>query len=305
MATVESVPYGNLKSRRKEANKDKIFDIVIIIILVLFAFLTLYPILHAVACSFSSPFELITQGAHIFPNKFSLENYEMILNRSNIWNAIRATAARTLIGTVLTLASSALLSYILSRKNFIFKTSLTIFWVITMYATAGFVPVFILYRYLHLTQTFWVYIIPSLVCVFNVMVMRTYMQGIPDSLEEAAQMEGAGPLTIFFRIICPLCKPVYAATALFIASYQWNSWFDAMVYNRFCPEYTTLQYELMKYLTAVTTCDNGLVEYKAPIIAIQGLRFAVAVISMLPLLIIYPFLQRYFVSGVTIKRIKE
>ena len=159
---------------------------------------------------------------------------------------------RTVIGTLTALAANALLAFIVSRKRFLFRRQLSLFWVITMYVNGGMIPVFLLYKGLGLTNSFWVYIIPGMVSAFNMLVLRTYMEGIPESLEESAQLDGAGYMTIFVKIISPLCLPVYATVALFAAVGQWNSWFDAMLYNRMSEEYTTLQYELMKLLSSVT-----------------------------------------------------
>jgi putative aldouronate transport system permease protein len=179
-----------------------------------------------------------------------------------------------------------------------------------MYASGGLVPTLILFRYLHLTSSFWVYIIPGMVAAFNVMVMRTYMLGIPDSLEEAAQLEGAGYMRVFVSIISPLCKPVYATIALFVAVYHWNSWFDAMLYNRFDPQYTTLQYELMKLLDSVSA-STGVASGAQMGASAQNtitpitVRAAATIATMAPIVALYPFLQRYFVTGLTIGGVKE
>jgi putative aldouronate transport system permease protein len=177
-----------------------------------------------------------------------------------------------------------------------------------MYVNGGMIPVLLLYKNLHLTNSFWVYVIPGMISAFNMLVMRTYMQGIPDSLEESAQLDGAGYMTIFIRIISPLCKPVYATVALFVAVHQWNSWFDAMLYNRMKSEYTTLQYELMKLLSSVmqqsgsaTSMNTTSVSTVTP----TSVRAAATVVTMMPIICLYPFLQRYFVAGLTIGGVKE
>ena len=181
--------------------------------MLLFAIVTLYPVLNTLAYSFNEGNDAVRGGIHLLPRSFSTRNYEeIIFERKSIMQGLWVTIGRTLLGTITSLAANALLSFILSRKKFLFKSSLSLFWIITMYANGGMIPVLILYRYLHLTSSFWVYIVPGLVSAFNVMVMRTYMQGIPDSLEEAAQLEGAGYMTVFVKIITPLCMPVYATT---------------------------------------------------------------------------------------------
>ena len=217
------------------------------------------------------------------------------------------TVLRTVVGTFLALATNALLAFIVSRKRFLFKSQLSLFWVITMYVNGGLIPTFLLYKNLHLTGTFWVYVIPGTVSAFNMLVLRTYMVGLPDSLEESAQLDGAGYMTIFVKIISPLCKPVYATVALFVAVGQWNSWFDAMLYNRMSDKYTTLQYELMKLLSSVMqqsgSADSA--RNSANSITPASIRAAATIATMLPIVCLYPFLQRYFVTGLTIGGVKE
>ena len=188
-----------------------------------------------------------------------------------------------------------------------FRKQLSLFWVITMYVNGGLIPTFILFKGLGLTNSFWVYIIPGMISAFNMLVIRTYMNGLPDSLVESAQLDGAGYTTIFIKIISPLCKPVYATVALFVAVGQWNSWFDAMLYNRMSNEYTTLQYELMKLLSAVTSIGSTAETMKntAGTVTPASVRAAATIITMLPIICIYPFLQKYFVTGLTLGGVKE
>lgn len=218
------------------------------------------------------------------------------------------SVARTVLGTIFSLVTNALLAYIISRKRFLFRSQLSLFWVITMYVNGGMIPTLVLYRNMNLTNSFWVYVIPGMVSAFNVLVMRTFMEGLPSALEESAMIDGANDFTIFTRIISPLCKPVYATVALFVAVGQWNSWFDAMLYNRMNTQYTTLQYELMKLLSSVmqqsgsaTTGGNTATAAVTPV----TVRSAATVVTMLPIILLYPFLQRYFVSGMTIGSVKE
>ena len=209
---------------------------------------------------------------------------------------------------MLALFTNALLAFIVSRKKFLFKSQLSLFWVLTMYINGGLIPVLLIYKNMNLTGTFWVYVIPGMISAFNMLVIRTYMQGISDSLEESAQLDGAGYFTIFIKIISPLCMPVYATVALFVAVYQWNSWFDAMLYNRMNTKYTTLQYELMKLLSSVTQQGgnaNPGDTANASTVTPVTVRAAATVATMLPIIMLYPFLQRYFVTGLTIGGVKE
>ena len=301
-----------VRHRKKMAAEDLIFYIINTIIMLLFAIVTLYPVLNTLAYSFNEGNDAVRGGIHLLPRSFSTRNYEeIIFERKSIMQGLWVTIGRTLLGTITSLAANALLSFILSRKKFLFKSSLSLFWIITMYANGGMIPVLILYRYLHLTSSFWVYIIPGMVSAFNVMVMRTYMQGIPDSLEEAAQLEGAGYMRVFWSIITPLCMPVYATIALFVAVGHWNSWFDAMLYNRFDPQYTTLQYELRKLLDSVSASTGGqqagtsATAASAATITPVTIRAAATIFTMAPIIALYPFLQRYFVTGLTIGGVKE
>ena len=308
----EKVESIKVHHKRKMATEDIIFYIFNTTFLVLFAVVTLYPVLNTLAVSFNEGNDAVRGGIHLIPRVFSTKNYEeIIFNRPGIRQGLWITIARTILGTFTSLAANALLSFILSRKKFLFKSSLSLFWIITMYANGGMIPVLILYRYLHLTSSFWVYIIPGMVSAFNVMVMRTYMQGIPDSLEEAAQLEGAGYMRVFWSIITPLCMPVYATIALFVAVGHWNSWFDAMLYNRFDPQYTTLQYELRKLLDSVSASTGGqqagtsATASSAATITPVTIRAAATIFTMAPIIALYPFLQRYFVTGLTIGGVKE
>ena len=272
-----------------------------------FVIITLYPVLNTLAISLNDGIDAVRGGIHLIPRKFTWQNYYTVLHKQNMVTGAYITVLRTIIGTLLALVSNALLAFIVSRKRFLFKSQLSLFWVITMYVNGGLIPVFLLYKNLHLTGTFWVYVVPGAVSAFNMLVLRTYMMGLPDSLEESAQLDGAGYTVIFTKIISPLCKPVYATIALFVAVYQWNSWFDAMLYNRMSSQYTTLQYELMKLLSSVMQQSGSADAAKNTAAAVTpaSVRAAATIATMLPIVCLYPFLQRYFVTGLTIGGVKE
>ncbi|MCR5656273.1 MAG: carbohydrate ABC transporter permease [Butyrivibrio sp.] len=293
--------------RVRKPISDTIFGIFVVVFLFLFVVITLYPVLNTVALSFNDGIDAVRGGIYLWPRKFSLKNYQTVFAMQNIWTGAKITVLRTVVATVTSLFANALLAFVVSRKRFMFKSQLSLFWVITMYVNGGMIPVFLLYKNLGLTGTFHVYWVPGMISAFNMLVMRTYMEGIPESLEESAQLDGAGYFTIFKDIISPLSKPVYATVALFIAVWQWNSWFDAMLYNRMKTEYTTLQYELMKLLSSVMQQSGSADSAKnsANTITPITIRAAVTVATMLPIVCLYPFLQRYFVTGLTIGGVKE
>lgn len=292
---------------KKKSLGDRIFEICNTIFMVAFVIITLYPVLNTLAISFNDGIDTVRGGIHLIPRKFTLQNYYTVLHKQNMVTGAYITVLRTVVGTFLALATNALLAFIVSRKRFLFKSQLSLFWVITMYVNGGLIPTFLLYKNLHLTGTFWVYVIPGTVSAFNMLVLRTYMVGLPDSLEESAQLDGAGYMTIFVKIISPLCKPVYATVALFVAVGQWNSWFDAMLYNRMSDKYTTLQYELMKLLSSVMQQSGSAdsMRNSGNSITPASIRAAATIATMLPIVCLYPFLQRYFVTGLTIGGVKE
>ena len=291
----------------KRSLEDRIISVLIAIFMIVCITLTLYPVINTLAISFNDGIDAVRGGIYLWPRKFTMKNYTTVLAMQNLVTGAKITVARTVIGTFTALFANALLAYVVSRKRFLFKAQLSFFWVITMYVNGGMIPIFMLYKNLHLTGSFWVYIVPGMIGAWNMLVLRTYMLGLPDSLEESAQLDGAGYLTIFWKIISPVCKPVYATVALFVAVGQWNSWFDAMLYNRMKTEYTTLQYELMKLLSSVMQQSGSADTAKNSTAAITPItnRSAATVVTMLPIICLYPFLQRYFVTGLTIGGVKE
>lgn len=279
------------------------------VVMVLFLIVTLYPLLNTVAVSFNDGTDALKGHIYLWPRMFTWKNYQTVLTKQTMPTAAFISVMRTIIGTLTSTLCTSMLAYTLSRKEFVFKKPLSLLYVLTMYVNGGLIPVFLVYKSLGMTNSFWVYIIPGLVSAFNMLVLRTYMNGLPDSLAESAMIDGAGHMTIFFRIIFPLCMPVVATVALFTAVGQWNSWFDAMLYNRMSDNLTTLQYELMKLLSSVT--NNNSNPYSADgaqassTVTPTTVRAASTVVTSLPIICLYPFLQRYFVAGLTIGGVKE
>lgn len=296
-----------MKKMKKTSAWDKAFVFCNTLFMIVFVIVTLYPVLNTLALSFNDGIDALRGGIYLWPREFTLKNYITVLEKDNLVTGAYITVARTVIGTVLALAANAILAFVVSRKRFLFRKQLSLFWVVTMYVNGGMIPTFLLYKNLGFTNSFAVYVIPGMISAFNMLVIRTYMNGIPDSLEESAQLDGAGYMTIFAKIISPLCKPVYATVALFVAVGQWNSWFDAMLYNRMKDNLTTLQYELMKLLSSVTNQGNSAEAMKnaAGAVTPTSVRAAATIVTMLPIICLYPFLQRYFVTGLTIGGVKE
>lgn len=299
--------------KRKDFNlKNAVSSGIIGLILLIFVIVTIYPIINTIAVSFNEALDALRGGIYLWPRKWTLNNYRTVIHKESITTGLYISVLRTVVGTVTHLVATALLAFVLSRKNYIFAKPLSFLYVLTMYVNGGLIPSFLLNRSLGFMNSFWVYIIPGMVAAFNMLVIRTYMNGLPDSLEESAKMDGAGYTTIFIRIIIPLCKPVFATVALFIAVGQWNSWFDTMLFNRLNENLTTLQYELMKLLSSVSQLSgdaNATAQSSAATGSAQvtttSIRSAATVLTCLPIVALYPFLQRYFVTGLTIGGVKE
>lgn len=211
---MEAVTTKRRKSRKKTSVADKVFVTLNTLFMIMFVIITLYPVLNTLAISLNDGTDALRGGIYLLPRKFTWKNYITVLQKDNLIMGAYITVARTVIGTALALFANAILAFIVSRKRFMFKKQLSLFWVITMYVNGGMIPTFLLFKTLHLTNSFWVYVIPGMFSAFNMLVIRTYMNGISDSLEESAQLDGAGYTTIFLKIISPLCKPVYATVAL-------------------------------------------------------------------------------------------
>jgi len=294
-------------TRKKTSVGDKVFVFLNGVFMILFVIITLYPVWNTLVIAFNNGTDSLRGGLYLWPRMWTLKNFNTVLHKKNLLVGAYVTVGRTVIGTLTALGANAILAYIVSRKRFIFKKQLSLFWVITMYVNGGLIPTFLLYKGLGLTNNFLVYIIPGMISAFYMLVIRTFMVGIPDSFEESAQLDGAGDMIIFTKIISPLCKPVYATVALFCAVGHWNSWFDAMLYNRMNSNLTTLQYELMKLLSSVTNQSTSVESMKNAVgtVTPTSVRAAATILTMLPIVCLYPFLQRYFVTGLTIGGVKE
>ncbi len=271
----------------------------------------LYPFWNTIVVSFNSAQDTVRGGLTVWPRVFSLYNYETVFRNELLATAAINSVLRTLISTVLGVLVSAMLGYVLSRPEFLWRKFMTRYFLVTMYVSAGLIPTYFLIKNLGLLNNFMVYILPGLVSVFNIIIVRTYMQSLPDSWVEAARIDGAGDFRIFARIVLPCCMPVLATVALWVAVGSWNSWFDTFIYASSKEYLTTLQYEMMKMLASAmssTTAKDASSMYTntgaANTITPAAMRAAITVVASVPILVVYPFLQKYFVKGVMIGAVK-
>lgn len=275
----------------------------------------LYPFWNTIAVSFNEAMDTLRGGITLFPRKPSLYNYKIIFSTGSIFHAFFVSVARTVINMVTGVFFTAMIAYVLSRKHFFMRKPFTLILVLSMYVNAGLIPNYFLIKNLGMLNSFWVYIIPGMVSAFNFVVIRTYMRTIPESIIESARIDGCGDFIVFLRIILPLCLPVLATVALFVAVGSWNSWFDTMIYNSGKIHLHTLQYKLMEYLQSSQSRSRAATDAAAVaasqaqgsvnMITPASIRAAITVIAAAPILAIYPFMQRYFVVGLNIGGVKE
>jgi putative aldouronate transport system permease protein len=302
------------KSMRSSKVEPMLFNTFNAIFMIFLVVVTLYPFLNTIAVSLNAGNDTIRGGIYLWPRQWTLQNYKAVFASGTIYDAFWISVARTVLSTVLNIFLTTMLSYTLSRKEYVFRKPITVIFVLTMYFSAGLIPGYFLIKDLHLLNSFWVYIFPSMISAFNMIVIRTYIGTIPDSLVESAKIDGAGDFKIFLRIIFPLCTPVLATIALFVAVGAWNSWFDAFLYTSSRQELSTLQYELMKLLSSSMNSNSnpnvaagvGMTQESAvSMVTPLSIRAAITIVASVPILVVYPFLQKYFVVGLNVGSVKE
>ncbi|GMK46742.1 carbohydrate ABC transporter permease [Paenibacillus glycanilyticus] len=291
---------------------DKIFDISNIVFMLLVVTVTLYPFLNMFALSFNDANDSIRGGIYAWPRTWTWDNYNYIFNEASIYHATLISALRTILGTITSVFCTAMLAYTISRQEFVLRKFVTMVAIFTMYFSGGLIPGYLLIKELHMINSFWVYIIPGIIGVFNMIVIRSFIEGLPDGIMESAKIDGAGEFITFMRIVLPLTVPALATVSLFVAVYQWNSWFDVFLYNSSHLNLSTLQYELMKILqtsnTAASSTNAGdqFAAGQSGVTAVTptSIRATMTIVASLPIILVYPFLQKYFVKGMTVGGVK-
>ena len=266
---------------------------------------TLYPFLNVLAISLNDPMDTMKDINFIIPRKFTLSNYRYVLEKNNLVKPFMISITRTVVGTLFGVISTSMVAYVLSRKDFYFNKLFTLLFVITMYVSGGLIPEYLLLtRTLHMGNSFWVYIIPGLIWTYNIILIRSYIEGLPTALREAARIDGANDFMIWLKVVLPLCKPVLATVALFIAVGQWNSFMDTYLYARDLPTLQYMLYEIMQQAT-ITVDPHAAAMQAQSTVSPLSVRMAVTIIATIPILIVYPFLQKYFVGGMTVGAVKD
>lgn len=293
-----------VKVQNQRKNKVSVGMVFVYILLTLIVFVCLYPFLNVLAYSFSGYNAVLSGKVTFCPIDFTLSAYKSILSRPQIWDAMRVTVYITLIGTALSLFLTILAAYALSRKNLPGRAFLSGMVLLTMYFSGGIIPTFMVVKQLGMYDKLSALFVPQAISVFNFIVMRNFFKQIPESLEEAATIDGASDVRVLTRIILPLSVPIIATIGLFYAVQYWNGYFDALLYIK-SPEKYTLQLRLRSLLFSDELNNSGQnQEGIGTQVMTQTLKMACVAVSTIPILIVYPWLQKYFVKGVMLGSVK-
>lgn len=291
----------------KKTISGTIFDILNTLFIVFFIFIMVYPFYNQLILSLNEGMDARFGGIYFWPRKFTLENYTYMITNSNLGKGVLISILRVVVGTVTTILCSGMLAYVTTVKWFSGWRFLRVIFLITMYFSGGLIPTYLWYINLKLLNTFWVYILPGLFNSYFMLLIAAYMYNLPEALAESARLDGAREITIYLRIMVPLCVPVFAAVAVFSAVGHWNSWFDVMIYNP-SGNWDTLQMHLRRILLGVeqlAKLQNESQQREAiRKLTPTSVRAATTMIVTLPIVFSYPFLQRYFISGISIGAIK-
>lgn len=271
-------------------------------------FAVIYPLWNQLAVSLNNNNLVASTNIFLFPKMLSWTSYEYIFTDADILKGAGVSLMRVLVGTSLTLLCTGLLAYLTTIRTFSGRTFLRRLFVVTMYFSGGLIPTYLLMVNLKLLNTFWVYVLPSMLNAYYMLLIASFIQNIPDAMFEAARIDGASELNVYFRIVLPTCVPVFAAIAIFSAVGQWNSWFDCLIYNP-AGHWDTLQIILRRLLLQQEAFekihDEEMALSKFRNLSPDGLRAATTIIVTVPILVVYPFFQKYFISGITIGSVKE
>ena len=291
----------------KRTRGEKIFQVVNIFIMLLVCAIMLYPYLNQVAIAFNEGMDAMMGGITIYPRKFTLANFQAVFNNKSMLNGAWISVSKTVLHTVLGLSVLFMSAYGITRSKLPYRKGITLFLMIPAYIGAGQIPTYMLYRYLGLMNTYWVYVLPGLFSFYNMVIIRSFLQELPESIEESAKLDGANDFQIMYKIALPLSKPVMATVALWLSVGSWNGWMDTLLYitNRSLFPLTYIMMQLIKEssLAQQMASDSGGTE-QASKPTPDTVKAATLVVTTIPIIMVYPFLQKYFIKGVTLGAVK-
>ena len=296
----------------KTSKGDRTFQVINILIFAIFAIICADPFYYLIINSISANDLSASGKVNFLPHGFQLENYVKVFQLNGLGTAAMVSLGRTVIGTICTVLASVYLGFMFTQQRMWHRKLWYRFMVITMYFNAGLIPMYMTMKTLHLTNSFWVYIIPAIVQPFNIIMAKTYVESIPPALQEAAEIDGAGTMTVFAKVILPTCKPIMATIAIWSAVGQWNSFQDTLIYITDQKLYS-LQYLLYTYLNQASSLATMVQQSGGNVSAVANLatqqtptsiRMTISVIVVLPILFVYPIFQKSFVKGIMIGSVK-
>ena len=296
----------------KRSINDIIFDILNYAFFIIFTLICVFPFYYLFINTISDN-GLVSKGlVNFYPRGLHIKNYIALKDVNGLGMSFIVTLARTVIGTIVSTVASGFVGYLVTKKEMWHRKIFYRFMIITMYFSAGLIPWFTTMQMLGLTNTFWAYIIPGIVSVYNIIMVKTYIESIPAELEESASIDGASYMTIFAKIIWPLSKPILATIAIWCAVGHWNSFQDSLVLMSGAPKLKTLQERLYIYLNqssnlaaSMGTATTGLSEtQRQQMLNTKSIQYTVAMVTAIPILCVYPFMQKYFVKGLMLGAVK-
>ncbi|MEK4363205.1 carbohydrate ABC transporter permease [Paenibacillus sp. FSL M8-0212] len=291
----------------QKSRSDRLFYGCVYLLTILAVVITLYPFLYVISISFSSVDAIDKQKVVLWPVGFTLSGYQMVLQYKELWVSFYNTLWYTVVGTLLNIVATCLAAFPLSRQQFFLRRKLNFFIAFTMYFSGGLIPVYMLITSLGLYNTRWVMVLPVLVITFNVMICRSAFEGIPNEIFESASIDGANEMTMLYRLAVPIIKPTLAVLTLYYAVFHWNNFFSALLYlgkQDMQPLQMFLRRVLIMASPEVMQKMGGTMTSGALAVSTLQVRYVSIVVSILPIVTIYPFIQRYFVKGITLGAVK-
>ena len=289
-------------SKSKLNTRVRTFDVVLAVIIGLFCVLCIYPIIYVLAGSFNQGADYSVGGVWLLPRVFTFENYQIVLQDEDFWTSYGITIARTVLGTASALVFTSIVAYAMSRPDLKFRR--VFYWIniFTMFFSGGLVPYFLVIKTIGLYDTFWVYIIPGLYSVYNMIVLQSGFKSISSDIHDAALIDGAGEFRIWWQIYMPLSKPVLATIVLWVAVGHWNSYFDTMIYTN-SEELQSLQYFLLKAIQT-SSMTEGMPPEMMERLSSQTLSLAAIILSIIPVFCFFPLIRKNFASGIMVGSLK-
>jgi putative aldouronate transport system permease protein len=290
----------------RQSTGEKLFGVFNMLVLGMVALLCLYPFIYTLTISLSTATEASREGFHFYPKEISLTSFKVVLSNPDIVTGFKNSVVRTVLGTILTLLATCVAAYPLSRREMPHRSLITFVIVFTMLFGGGMVPGYLLIKKLGLINTVWVLVVPGMLSAFNIIVVKNFFQSLPESLIESARMDGAGEWRILFQIFIPLSKPVLATVALWSAVAHWNAWFDAMLFITDDSK-QVLQTFLQRIVIESGTrmMELGINNTAVLSFTAETIKAATIIVTILPIICVYPFVQKYFIKGIMLGGVKE